>query len=105
MEYLISGDSSAASLSGMIEFFEASAEQVTGLEVYSYVNNVEMCIDNISITAKFGEESDERTMYVIAENGAFAEYIYIDGKPVCISRSDIIETLNELLERVAALEG
>ncbi len=104
--YSISNGNTAATLSGMIEFFDAAASQVTGLEVYSYVNNVEMWIDNISIVSKFGEETeDERTVYVVSENGAFAEYIYIDGKPVCIGRSDIIEIVNDLLERVGALEN
>nr|DAH06901.1 MAG TPA: hypothetical protein [Caudoviricetes sp.] len=102
--YKISNANTAAALSGKIDFCDDRTKQVTGLEIYSYVSNVYMCIDNISFVAKFDEISDEQTMYVIAEEGAFAEYIYIDGKPVCISRSDIVETVNELLEKVAALE-
>ena len=35
----------------------------------------------------------ERTVYVISEDGALAEYIYIDGKPFCIGRSDIFNTI------------
>ena len=39
--------------------------QGCGLEIYSYVNSVEMGIDNISITSKSGNESDdERTVYI-----------------------------------------
>lgn len=44
-----------------------------------------MGIDNISITSKSGNESDdERTVYIVAEDEDIAEYIYIDGKPICI---------------------
>ena len=103
--YQISNGNTSATLSGKISFYDEAAEQVTGLEIYSYVNNVEMCIDNISIASNFGGERDERTVYVISEDGAFAEYIYIDGKPECIGRSDIAEKVNDLLERVIALEN
>lgn len=105
VSYTITNGNSADTISGTAEFCDESTTQITGLEAYSYVNGAELCVDNIQITAKFGEECDERTMYIIAEDGAFAEYIYIDGKPVCIGRSDICETVNSLLERVAALEG
>ena len=33
------------------------------------------------------------------------EYIYVDGKPVCTGRSDLVKTVNDLLERVIALEN
>lgn len=105
VEYLISNGNTSATLSGMVAFFDERAEQVTGIEVYSYMNDVELCIDNISITANFGGKSDERTVYVVPEDGAFAEYIYVDGKPVCTGRSDIVKTVNDLLERVIALEN
>nr|DAW21798.1 MAG TPA: hypothetical protein [Caudoviricetes sp.] len=104
--YHISNGNTSATLSGKIDFYDTAAEQVTGLEIYSYVNNAEMGIDNICIVSKFGVESnDERTVYVVPENGAVAEYIYIDGKPVCIGRSDIFEMVNDLLARVEKLEN
>ena len=93
-------------LSGEIAFYDKSASKVTGLEIYSYVNSVEMGIDNISITSKSGNESDdERTVYIVAEDEDIAEYIYIDGKPICIGRSDIFNTIKDLLERVEKLEN
>ena len=47
-----------------------------------------MGIDNISITSKSGNESDdERTVYIVAEDGDIAEYIYIDGKPFCLENN------------------
>ena len=56
--------------------------------------------------SKFGVDSnDERTIYVVPENGAVAEYIYIDGKPVCVGRSDVFELVNDLLARVEELEN
>ena len=59
----------SAKLSGEIDFYDKSASKVTGLEIYSYVNSVEMGIDNISITSKSGNESDdERTVYIVAED-------------------------------------
>ena len=65
-----------------------------------------MGIDNISITSKSGNESDdERTVYIVAEDGDIAEYIYIDGKPICIGRSDTFNTIKDLLERVEKLEN
>lgn len=104
--YHISNGNTSATLSGKIDFFDASVEQVTCLEIYSYVNNAEMGIDNISISSKFGVETDDdRTVYIVSENGATAEYIYIDGKPVCIGRSDIVDTVNSLLERIKLLEN
>lgn len=64
-----------------------------------------MGIDNISITSKSGNESDdERTVYILTEDGDIAEYIYIDGKPIYIGRS-IFNTIKDLLERVEKLEN
>ena len=47
----------------------------------------------------------KRTVYIVAEDGDIAEYIYIDGKPFCIGRSDIFNTIKDLLERVEKLEN
>ena len=104
--YKISNGNTDAALSGNIDFFDSTAEQATGLEIYSYVNNAEMGIDNICISSKFDEDNDDdRTIYILSENGVAAEYIYIDGKPVCIGRSDVTETINVLLKRIEALEN
>ena len=51
------------------------------------------------------DETNERTIYIIPEGTAFAEYIYIDGKPICLGKSDIVDTVNNLLKRVEALEN
>ena len=84
---------------------DVTVNKVTGIEVYSYVNNAEMSIDNIAITGIYSEEQDESTIYIVPENGGFAEYLYIDSKPVCIGRSDIVGVINNLLERVEKLEN
>ena len=106
VSYCITNNNESAKLSGEIDFYDKSVSKVTGLEIYSYVNSVEMGIDNISITSKSGNESDdERTVYIVAEDGDIAEYIYIDGKPFCIGRSDIFNTIKDLLERVEKLEN
>ena len=106
VSYCITNNNESAKLSGEIDFYDKSASKVTGLEIYSYVNSVEMGIDNISITSKSGNESDdERTVYIVAEDGDIAEYIYIDGKPICIGRSDIFNTIKDLFERVEKLEN
>ena len=106
ISYCITNNNESAKLSGEIDFYDKSASKVTGLEIYSYVNSVEMGIDNISITSKSGNESDdERTVYIVAEDGDIAEYIYIDGKPICIGRSDIFNTIKDLFERVEKLEN
>jgi hypothetical protein len=95
----------ADKISGTIDFVDADTEQLTAIEIFSYVNSVEMGIDNIRLTAKLGDDIDVRTMYIISDNDVFSEYIYIDGKPVLIGRSDIVKTVNDLLERVSKLES
>lgn len=105
VSYEITNGTVADTLSGTIDFQDTAVEKVTGIEIFSYVNNVEMGIDNIKITATYADGMDERTIYIIPEGTAFAEYIYIDGKPVCIGRSDIVSTVTNLLERVEALEN
>lgn len=105
VSYEISNNVVADTLNETIDFCDTTVEKVSGIEVYSYVNSIEMGIDNIKITAKYTNETDERTIYIIPENSAFAEYIYIDGKPVCLGKSDIVDTVNNLLKRVEALEN
>ena len=105
VSYEISNGTVADRLSGTIAFCDTTVEKVTGIEIFSYVNNIEMGIDNIKITAKYADETDERTIYIIPDGSAFAEYIYIDGKPVCLGKSDIVSTVNSLLKRVDALEN
>lgn len=105
VSYEISNGTVADRLSGTIAFQDTTVEKVTGIEIFSYVNNIEMGIDNIKITAMYADETDERTIYIIPEGTAFAEYIYIDGKPVCLGRSDIISTVTSLLKRVEVLEN
>ncbi len=105
VSYEISNNVVADTLNGTMDFCDTTVEKVSGIEVYSYVNNIEMGIDNIKITAKYTNETDERTIYIIPENSAFAEYIYIDGKPVCLGKSDIVSTVNNLLKRVETLEN
>lgn len=105
VSYEITNGTVADNLSGTIAFLDTTVEKVTGIEVFSYMNDVEMGIDNIKITAKYSDETDDRTIYIVPEGTAFAEYIYIDGKPVCLGKSDIVSTVNNLLERVEALEN
>ena len=97
-------DNTADNLSGTVSF-KGSCDKITGIALYTWLVNDTVCFDNIEITSNLDEGIDERTLYIIAENGAFAEYIYIDGKPVLLGRSDVISTLNNLLERVEALEN
>ncbi len=105
VSYEITNGTVADTLSGTIDFQDAAVEKVTGIEIFSYVNNVEMGIDNIKITATYADGMDERTIYIIPEGTAFAEYIYIDGKPVCIGRSDTVSMVADLVSRVEALEN
>lgn len=105
VSYEISNGTVGDTLSDTIDFKDTDVKKITGIEIYSYVNNAEMGIDNIKITAKYDDEPDGRTIYIIPDCSAFAEYIYIDGKPVCLGRSDMIDTVNNLLERVEILEN
>lgn len=103
--YEISNGNTSDTLSGTIDFKDTDVEKITGIEIYSYVNGAEMGIDNIKITAKYDDEPDGRTIYIIPDGTAFAEYLYIDGKPVCIGRSDMLSMINELNERIQVLES
>ena len=104
--YKLTTSSLTDTLTGTIDFNDASVEQVTGLELYSYVNEQTAFIGDIKISAKFGDETDERTIYIIRENdGSYAHYIYIDNKPVLVGRSNIVKMYEDLLSRVEALEN
>lgn len=97
-------DNTADSLSGTVTF-RGECDKITGIALYTWLAADTVCFDNIEITSTLDEGIDERTLYITAENGAFSEYIYIDGKPVLLGRSDFVSTLNNLLERVETLEN
>lgn len=97
-------DNTADSLSGAVTF-RGECDKITGIALYTWLASDTVCFDNIEITTTLNEGIDERTLYIIAENSAFAEYIYINGKPVCLGQSDIISIVNNLLERVEMLEN
>ena len=103
--YEISNGNAADTLTGTIAFKDTSVEQLTGIEVFSYVNNVSMGIDNISITTQTSEEDYEHTIYLLPENGIVSEYVYVDGREKCVGRSDMVDILNDLITRVEALEN
>lgn len=104
--YKLTTSSVTDTLSGTIDFNDASVEQVTGLELYSYVNGQTAYIGDIKISAQYGDETDERTLYIIRQDdGSYAQYIYIDNKPVLVGRSNIVKMYEELLSRVEALEN
>lgn len=105
VDYEISSDNPSDTLSASVSFADTSVEQLTGIEIYSYVNNAEMRLDNISIVPKNTVEIDERTIYIVPDNGVLSEYMYIDGAPVLMNRSDLFSTLTNLIERVEALEN
>lgn len=101
---VFSKDNTADSLSGTVDFRD-SCDKITGISLYTWLAEDTVCFDNMEITSSLDEGIDEHTVYIIAENNAFTEYIYIDGKPICIGRSDVVKTLNDLIERIEALEN
>ncbi len=103
--YEISNGNAADTLTDTIAFKDVTVEHLTGIEVYSYVNNVEMGIDNISVTTRTSEDDYEHTLYILPENGVVSEYVYVDGRQTCIGRSDVVNVLNDLISRVEALEN
>lgn len=105
VEYEHSTDDPSETLTGTAAFNDAGVTQITGMEIYSYVNNAILKLDNISIVPKNTVEIDERTIYIVPDNGALSEYMYIDGAPVLMNRSDLFSTLTNLIERVEALEN
>ena len=74
------------------------------MEMKAYIYNDDKG-DNISIVPKNTVEIDERTIYIVPDNGVLSEYMYIDGAPVLMNRSDLFSTLTNLIERVEALEN
>ena len=104
--YKLTTSSVTDTLTGTIDFNDASVEQVTGLELYSYVNGQTAFVGDIKIAVQYGDETDERTLYIIREaDGVYANYIYINNKPVLVGKSNIVKMYEDLLSRVEALEN
>ena len=104
--YKISNGTITDIISGTIDFCDTSVEQVTGIDIYSYVSDADVLIGDISLSGHFGDETDERTLYFIREeDGSYGCYIYIDNKPVRIGKSNLLDMLNALTLRVEALEN
>lgn len=105
VSYTISNDNPSETLTGELSFLNDDVSEITALEIYSYVNSSILDIDDISIECKFSDDPDERTVYIVQDGSVFTEYIYIDGKPVMLGKSDVMSIIEDLKERVSRLEG
>lgn len=68
-------------VTGTSKFIDPNVDILSAIEVYSYVNSIEMGIDNIKIIG-FSDEIDKQTGYIINENGNSVEYIYNNDEVV-----------------------
>lgn len=84
--YVISNGNNSDDIAGEVGFIDSSVEFITGIEVYSYVNSVEMGINNIEITSH-DNIIDEQTIYFVKDGDDYSEYIYIDDSPHKIGSS------------------
>lgn len=79
--YLVSNGSDSISGS-TIAFKDQEVERITGIELYTWVTNDVILIDNVNITV---QGINENTLFMIpSENGSYDTYTYIDGKPILI---------------------
>lgn len=85
--------------------FRGSCNSVTGIALYTWLADDAVCFDNIKIHG-FSEinEIDDRTIYLVKKDNVYLEYIYIDGIPVQIGGNEVMETINNLMERISELE-
>lgn len=64
-------------LENVVPFVDSTVVELTALEIYSYVDNATMYIDNIEITSK--TITEENTIYLIPTDDGYNLYMYIDG--------------------------
>ncbi len=84
LSYSISASDDSVTASGNNVSFIGTAEQITGIEFYSWVGSNTAYIDNISITAV--TETAENTIYMIADGlGNYDYYTYVGNQAVRIN--------------------
>lgn len=70
---------------------DADCSRVTGIELYTWLQNDEIWFDNIVVTARAA--ADERTVYLVADGDSYAQYIYVQGKPVRLGETYDMEDI------------
>lgn len=103
VKYSVTNSADAADVQSGTADFRGTCGGVTGMALYTWLADDTVCFDNIKVTVLDG--ADDRTVYIVKNDNVCSEYIYIDGSPVRIGGSDTIEIINELIERISALES
>ena len=62
---------------GTVNFNDSATDKITGIELYSYLNDTTLDIDNIKVTA--GYDIEENQLYFVDGGGTYA---YFDNEPV-----------------------
>lgn len=115
IKYTITSRDGDYILTETVDFLDTKISSITGLAVYSWTNNTEACITNISFTTPETEQTyDPYCIYIVRENGHYCEYIYTsNGIPIKLGDQTHAITeerisrrkADELLgERIAELE-
>lgn len=85
--------------------FRGACDGITGIALYTWLADDTVCFDNIKILTAGEIDIDERAIYIVKKEDVCCFYIYMDGSPVLIGRSDLSVILNDLISRVGALES
>lgn len=85
--------------------FRGACDGITGIALYTWLADDTVCFDNIKILTASENDIDERTIYIVKKEDVCCFYIYMDGSPVLIGRSDLSVILDDLISRVGALEN
>ena len=100
VDYTITQQETNSRLSGTVSFVDDSAHTsvVDCIEVYSWSTDNNIYIANMSITA-FDDTTNEITRYLIQQDdGNTVEYIFYDGKFVCIGRGGGSITVDDIAD-------
>lgn len=85
VKYTITSRDGDYVLTETVDFLDKTvSDNITGLAVYSWTNNTEACITNVSFTTTETEGTyDPYCIYIVKENGHYCEYIYTNnGIPI-----------------------
>lgn len=105
VKYTVTNKSISSDTQSGTATFRGVCDNITGIALYTWLADDTACFDNISIIVRDGaDEIDDRTIYIIKEDEKYKEYIYINGNPVLLGSSDMLNLIKDLTNRIEALE-
>lgn len=104
LNYTITSSDGKVTATRTNKSFVGDAEEVTGIEFYSWLGDRTACIDNISIKAVYG--NSDNAIYLISNSlGRYNAYVYVDGEPVMIGDSVIASTNQHGVVKISSSGG